>query len=124
MPLEISFDCRAYNNDKTPDLKVGAHFILSDGCSSDLNEGPLEQLTEPQRESLRLAKGDHKRNHKICFLPLKTMDFTFGSKGVLKAVCTACGTEYSVTREQYDEALEQFKMGNFEPYKVTRPSII
>jgi len=111
MSLEINFDCRSYKQDKTPDLRAGAHFFLTDGCLVDLSESPPEQLSNVQKESLRLAKDDTRRKRKLCYLPIHVIDACFGPKSDFDAICPTCGTTYTITRQQYQDAFDRFVRG-------------
>ena len=106
--LEISFVCRGYDG-KKPNLALGAHFILSDGCMVDLSTE--EHLTPVQRQSLESAKGDDRRKRRLAYLNTKLADSLFDINGTLRVFCPTCEKEHVLTREQYLEAYERFTRG-------------
>jgi hypothetical protein len=109
MALEISFDCRAYREDKLPNLEFGVHLILSDGCMIDL-EG-MEGLSEAQKQSLNAVKRDDRRKRFLLYQNTKLVDRLFDLQGVLKVFCPTCENEYLLTRSDYQEAYERFGRG-------------
>lgn len=111
MALKISFDCRAYKEDKLPNLEFGVHLILSDGCMIDLKGIEGEGLSEAQRQSLETVKRDDKKRRFLLYQNTKFVDRLFDRHGVLKVFCPTCESEYVLTREDYEEAYDRFGKG-------------
>jgi hypothetical protein len=109
MALKISFDCRAYKEDKSPNLEFGVHLILSDGCMIDLKG--IEGLSQAQKQSLETVKRDDRKKHFLLYQNTKLLDRLFDPQGVLKVFCPTCENEYILTRQDYQEAYERFGRG-------------
>ena len=110
MGLNVSFDCRGYNEDKLPNLDFGVHLILSDGCIINL-EDKTENLSEAQKQALEVVKRDDRKKRFLLYRNTKFVDRLFDSQGIFTVYCPTCDNEYSLTRQEYEEAYAKFARG-------------